>query len=74
MMAVAFVLLLFVREKPLAVTNEEGPQDDAGASTYELAGKDPSGDFAAVRAACVSDGCPLVVTGSLSGTRSCVSQ
>jgi predicted MFS family arabinose efflux permease len=30
MMAVAFVLLLFVREKPLAVTNEERPQPDAG--------------------------------------------
>ena len=33
MMAVAFVLLLFVREKPLAVTNEEGLQPDAGGST-----------------------------------------
>ena len=32
-MAVAFVLLLFVREKPLAVTNEEGPQGEAVAST-----------------------------------------
>ena len=38
MMAVAFVLLLFVREKPLAVTNEEGAQREAGASTYEPAG------------------------------------
>ncbi len=36
MMAVAFVLLLFVREKPLAVTNKEGAQREAGASTYEL--------------------------------------
>jgi EmrB/QacA subfamily drug resistance transporter len=41
MMAVAFVLLLFVREKPLAVTNEEGPQQDAGASMYELVGQRP---------------------------------
>jgi EmrB/QacA subfamily drug resistance transporter len=32
-MAIALVLLLFVREKPLAVTNEEGPQGEAVAST-----------------------------------------
>ncbi len=40
-MAVAFVLLLFVREKPLAVTNEEGLQREAVASTYELVGQRP---------------------------------
>ena len=35
MMAVAFVLLLFVREKPLALTNDEGLQREAVASTRE---------------------------------------
>ena len=38
MMAVAFVLLLFVREKPLAVTNQEESQREAAASTYEPVG------------------------------------
>jgi EmrB/QacA subfamily drug resistance transporter len=41
MMAVAFVLLLFVREKPLAVTNEERPPREAAASTNELGGQIP---------------------------------